>query len=110
MVIYISSNKKDSTKNFKDSNILNISQNNNSIHNNSIEIITKAANEKRNNADILQTPIISPIQQNNSNGKIKEILIQFDKKRENDSNIETPKNINKLILTNTKEKNTNKNT
>ena len=108
--IYISSNKKDSTKNFKDSNILNISQNNNSIHNNSIEIITKAANEKRNNADILQTPIISPIQQNNSNGKIKEILIQFDKKRENDSNIETPKNINKLILTNTKEKNTNKNT
>ena len=108
--IYISSNKKNSSKNLKDSNILNISQNNNSIHNNSIGIITKAANDKRNNADILQTPIISPIQQNNSNGKIKEILIHFDKRRGNDSNIETPKNTNKLILTNTKEKNTNKNT
>ena len=108
--IYISSNQKNSQKNFKDSNILNISKNNNSIHNNSIEIITKAPNDNRNNADLLQTPIISPIQQNNSNGKIKEILIHFDKKRENNSNIETPRNTNKLILTNTKEKNTNKNT
>ena len=109
--IYISSKKELSKNDFKDSNILNISNNNKSINNNSIEIITKAANEKRNNADILHTPVISPIQKDNSNGKIKEILIHFDKRREkNNSNIETPRNTNKLILTNTKEKNTNKNT
>ena len=109
--IYIGSNKKESKDNLRDTNILNISNNNNSIHNNSIEIITKAQNEIRNNADILQTPVISPIQQDNSNDKIKEILIHFDKKREkNDSNVETPKNTNNKLLTNTKDKNTSKNT
>ena len=108
--IYIGASKKESKDNLRNTNILNIS-NNNSIHNNSIEIITKAPNEIRNNADILQTPVISPIQQDNSNDKIKEILIHFDKKREkNDSNVETPKNTNNKLLTNTKDKNTSKNT
>ena len=114
--IYISSSKKGNNtdvQDIKDSKILNIS--NNSINNNSIEIITKNnINEsiKRKNDDILRTPVISPIQQDNSKGIIKEILIHFDKRKENleknDANIETPRN--KKLLTNNKDKNTSKNT
>ena len=105
--IFINSNKKE---NIQDSKFVNIS--NNSISNNSIEIITniKNGNKNKNNDDILQTPVISPIQQGNNNGQIKEILIYFDKRREKkeESKVETPKN-NKL-LTNKKEKTSNKNT
>ena len=77
--IFINSNKKE---NIQDSKFVNIS--NNSISNNSIEIITniKNGNKNKNNDDILQTPVISPIQQGNNNGQIKEILIYFDKRRE----------------------------
>ena len=105
--IFINSNKKE---NIQDSKFCNIS--NNSINDNSIEIITniKNGNKNKNNSDLLQTPVINPIQQENNNGQIKEILIYFDKRREKkeESKIETPRN-NKL-LTNNKEKTSNKNT
>ena len=117
--IYISSSKKGNNtdvQDIKDSKNINIS-NNNSINNNSIEIITKNDNNEsinKNNADLLRTPVISRIQQEKSNDKIKEILIHFDRRREalekNDVNIETPRN--KKLLTNNKDKdkNTSKNT
>ena len=124
-IIYISSSKKDKDKD-KDKNIDYINSKNlnpnisNSIHDNSIEIITNRGNENKNNVELLHTPVISPIQQQDNNGKIKEILIHFDRKRENqeniknnNSNIETPKN-KILLLTNNKnineDKNTSKNT
>jgi len=108
--IFIDSNQKEKKQDLKDSKLLNIS--NNSINNNSIEIITDPANvnKNRNNVDILQTPVISPIQEENCNGQIKEILIYFNKRREQkeECKIETPPN--KKILTNNKDKNTSKNT
>ena len=108
--IYINANKNESNRALKDSRNLDIS--NYSINNNSIEIITNPNNELRlkKNADILQTPKISPILQENCCGNIKEILIYFNKRREKieESKIETPRN-NKL-LTNNKGKNTSKNT
>ena len=109
--IYINANQNDNNKNgLKDSKNLDIS--NNSINNNSIEIITNTNIDLKlkNNDDILKTPIISPIQQENCNGNIQEILIYFNKKREKveESKIETPRN-NKL-LTNNKDKNRSKNT
>ena len=51
---------------------------------------------KNNNIDILSTPIITPPSQENNNGQIKEILINFNKlkerkeKNENEFKIETP--------------------
>ena len=107
-LIYIEGNQKGIQTDFIDSKNLNLS---NSIHNNSIEIIPNNPNDNklRNNADILQTPVISPIEHENNNGQIKEIMIYFDRRREKkeESKVETPPN--KKILTNNKNLNEDKN-
>ena len=94
-------NRTDNYNNYADINnkenkILNKSYNHN---NNSLEIKTDRQTNslmKNNNIDILSTPIITPPSQENNNGQIKEILINFNKlkerkeKNENDFKIETP--------------------
>ena len=91
--------------NINDSNNLNLTDNNNIIDN-SIEIIYDKTSERknRNNADILETPIIN-------DDNISQKLISLDKNIKNEFIIETPPNKDKIKNKETieEEKNTSKN-
>ena len=86
----INSTNKNSSKN-KKSNIVN--SNNNNIFDNSIEILYKANEVKnRNNADILETPIINSKKLDIIDDNMSERLITLDKNINNQFIIETPPN------------------
>ena len=94
--------------NINDSNNLNLTGNNN-ILNNSIEIIYDKSNEikNRNNADILETPIINKMDVIDDN--VSQKLNNLDKKINNEFIIETPPNNKEKILNENKENNEEKN-